>query len=768
MSVQPEMLPTTTILELSQKHANLVNRNGDYTVEFTEPQTIKAGDQLNIKMVAIDSQDADSESIVLPLDGLPVATQQGRGTTSLSIGYSFYDMNYDLVNGYATGAQLERQKFVTGVQAESNPYPVDYQPYQPYGAIDERTLNSMDLIFSRKYSNGKSGFNDRLDNYQVKVGFSWYSLEDDGSHLFHKSDFATDDYVYLFFDDFTVKNGKPVSIKNRPSSIALKTPVSCKPTSTPIKFIKGSLQIAQISFVVRNAVPNLNTPIPTALQFLKFKSQDDSSSLFSTGIAKIRTTGGNLTVDVTLETAPAQPLSQGDHVSISGITDADVASTGAKASQYNGTHVVENVAGTTFEITLTGTAPTATVAPISFPAAIVQLLGRIQLVTATTTIQIPNGRYDRESITAALTKAFSIVHIGSEGDQFSGSPEFKPSTNLQFRPEDSPYGGVRFRKMDQIRPNDSAVDGQIEFTSTNSYNYKFAITDGNTNANPIIGARKFAFDYGEDGNVFRWIDGHQAICDPAEAKKNPPLPSEAIGFFQSSDNLYYQVNAATGIIISDMEPKTFWQDIMGLYNNIIEPLQFGTDVDNKTMSYVPYDCLRFKVPTESSPLNGFSVSNTRTQLPETGTSATPTPTAPLFVDTAGIPTNAVDGETPLVIGAGFYLVEILSLNLAQSNLIDNNENRGNISAIVSTQYNANDSITGFADSGIPYIHRGSPAIIASANVRILDPDTKQVPLNLGNRNTVFLQLSSEAPVYTPAEVAPNEAKPTQTQLRGGA
>ena len=139
----------------------------------------------------------------------------------------------------------------------------------------------------------------------------------------------------------------------------------------------------------------------------------------------------------------------------------------------------------------------------------------------------------------------------------------------------------------------------------------------------------------------------------------------------------------------------------------------------------------------------------------------------MFINTDDLPTNGVLGQTPLVIGAGFYLVEILSLNLAQSNFIGGEENRGNISAIVSTQYNSNDSITGFADSGVPYIHRGAPALIASANVRILDPDTKDVPPNLGNRNTVFLQLSTEKPVYVPTPVAPSDNKPTQQQLRGG-
>ena len=774
----PPMIPTTTIIELSQKNANLVQRNGDYSVTLTEPQAITAGDQLNIKMIAIDSQDADSQSIVLPLDDLPVDTQTGKGFTSLSIGYSYYDMNYDLDKGYATANTILRQKFQIGDQLPSNPYPVDYQPYQPYGAIDARQLNDVDFTFARKYVNGQSGgdthLNNRLDNYLVKVGFSWYELETDGSHSFHKSDFASNEYIYSLFKDFTVDAaGKPVALAARPQSIASGTAVKCIASGSKgiINFIKGTLQIAQVTLVIKNAVPNVITPTPTAAEYLKYKSQDDVSDKPEIGISNFATIVNDPVQPdadrvVTVTTATNHGYVANTVISISGVTAYP---TGGSSDQYNTTHKVLAVTGlTTFTFRLQGALPEHDGDTAQDPTLVkAQQLGPVQLITGTTTVQIPNGRYDRQSMSAALTNAFSIVNLSNAADPFSGSSVFNPSTNLQFRPLTSPFGNIRFRKMDQFKPNDNGVDGLIQFTDGNSYNYRYARASDEPGCDPIIGARKFAFDYGQDGDIFRWIDGHMSVCDPTQAQKSPPIPTETIGFYLGSDNIFHQINAATGIIINDMEPKAFWQDILGLYNNVVEPIQSGTDDLGQAMSYVPYDILRSKVPTESSPLNGFSVLNTRIHQSGTGQEGIPSVAKPLYVDTASIPTNAVLGETPLVIGAGFYLVEILSLNLSQSNFIDNNENRGNISAIVSTQYNANDSITGFADSGIPYIHRGAPAMIASANVRILDPDTKKVPLNLGNRNTVFLQLSSEAPVYVPTVVATNESKPTQAQLRGG-
>lgn len=66
-------IPQTTVLELSQRSADIVHinnngdpRNGDFTVHFAEPITLKEGDQLNLRMASIDSQRATTESVVIP------------------------------------------------------------------------------------------------------------------------------------------------------------------------------------------------------------------------------------------------------------------------------------------------------------------------------------------------------------------------------------------------------------------------------------------------------------------------------------------------------------------------------------------------------------------------------------------------------------------------------------------------------------------------------------------------------------------------------
>ena len=143
-----------------------------------------------------------------------------------------------------------------------------------------------------------------------------------------------------------------------------------------------------------------------------------------------------------------------------------------------------------------------------------------------------------------------------------------------------------------------------------------------------------------------------------------------------------------------------------------------------------------RYPTESATLTLATPDNARF-IQE------PTAAGPIFIETTTNPTNAVVGDSPRVnVDGGYYLVEIAGLNIAQSNYVDTQQIRANISAIVSRQYDTNDQVTGFADSAIPYIHRGIPLQITSANVRILDPLTKEVVDTLGTNNAVFLQVDT--------------------------
>jgi len=776
MSNDAPRLPTTTILELAQNSNAVVKENGDYTVQFPEPVTINEGDQLNIKMVSIDSQDADSESIVLPLDGVV-----GTGSTAISIGFSFYDMNYELENGYASAAnKVFRKKYDPSTAGAGTQYPPDCLPYQPYGSIQESKLDEVTVVWTKEYTNGHSKghgdagqFRQQLNGFNVKLGFTWYEPTNDGGSIFRTSDINSNSYVFTGSTDYTSSKKK-----DRPKSIPVGTQQACTlANGPPIRFKNGSLQVHSITVEVRNTDNRYSAnTIADGNSFLTFQSQKDTPNnpllpVTSDGLTFTAGAGGNFTV--TLASSPTGTLKDGDIYSLTGVagTGTPIAVRDIPIVTLNREHVlVSHTTAAQPVLTFKVLSSTAATAGTGGGAAMfLQKAGRVELIQGTQTIELPNGRYDRQSMAAAITEGFSQVFLGTDENRFLPAVHFQPRTTLQFRTQTSEYGSIRFRKMEQF----AASGDIIEFNDANSYTYDRsgggAVTDEDP-VNMLIGARKFSMTYGRNGDIYQWDNGHCSVANPASVDPSGasavPTDSETVAYFQIGTNEFCQVNAATGIIISDMEPKQFWDDTLGLYNNCVVPLQTGKDSTGLIdIAYVGSNALIDNVPKGSSQLQSFTPLNSR--YPLASNAGIPTLTVPVFTDVASVPTNPVLGETPVVIGAGYYLVEIKSLNLAQSQFIDNQENRGHISAIVSTQYNANDSITGFADAGIPYVHRGAPQLISSANVRILDPDTKQVPINLGSRNTVFLQVDSTAPVYTGVPTgAKNMNKPTQNQLQG--
>jgi hypothetical protein len=368
-----------------------------------------------------------------------------------------------------------------------------------------------------------------------------------------------------------------------------------------------------------------------------------------------------------------------------------------------------------------------------------------ELATGTAGFVLPPGRYDRETLAVKLTEGFNAAGLDKTKYLVSGVDRnlFIPDSQLVINMENPDYRDMVFRKMDVCAlPTDQSVN----FTTSNTYSY---VPKGGEPTAVQIGARKFAFEYGNTGDAFQLSAAHQSVNNPGDVGK------ETVAFFAtggSNQNLF-EVPRATGILIHEMQPKELWDDVMGIYDAIVAPLQ--TDVCGK-----PYPLLQNMVqtPQESAELSVFTPKNHRINP------TPPTVAKPVFVDTTSIPTKAVVGDSPRVNqSGGYFLVEITGLNTAQSNFVDSETNRPNISAIVSTQYDNNDIVTGFADSAIQYVHRGAPTTIASAKVRILDPLTKEVVPTLGAANSIFLDLVSQAPVYQPPQPAPSTDKDQKSE-----
>lgn len=355
--------------------------------------------------------------------------------------------------------------------------------------------------------------------------------------------------------------------------------------------------------------------------------------------------------------------------------------------------------------------------------------GKRNLEMGTAGVTIPSGRYDRTTFAITLTKL--VTTVMQDPDARKGPDKIlAPNTQLVFRTDDERYETTCFTRV----PDEDGDD--IEFNNTTSYVYDTTTAPTAPNKPSIeVGARKFAIEWGQNGSVFQLSAAHQSVYNPSSAGK------DNVGFFRTgtpgTDMDIHTVAAATGIVIHEMQPKSVWSDLLGLYDKLKVPLE----TDSNDVLYYQVQDLEGKIPLESETIPLYTSSNSRVVDSAPGWSPPPPAVGVRYIDTTETPTNAVLGDQPLVnLSGGYYLIEVTGINLAQSNYIDNTQNRANISAIVSRQYDSNDIITGFADSSIPYVHRGRPIKISGATVRILDPLTKEVVNGLGPNNTVFLQV----------------------------
>lgn len=694
-------IPSTTILELSQRDADVVHidlegqpRNGDYTCRFSETVTMKEGDQLNLRMASIDSQRATTESVVIPEGGLPISMQ-----------FSYYDRNYQIPtpkhpHGSASPADPAQQKVQFGTRGTTNvAYAPDFEFYVSYQQPGAQRLESfvMKGLASCPYpTSGSVGTEAPMgDCVIIAPIFSWSDAQT-GELRQNTAAFGISSSNVKSVDNYPDEEGK--------SSYSL----GGQPKPDPYQYIGVNTISDSGAGPYNNAVASLTARAHGSLSSGQLKVIENSHS-FPYG-------KGSTSLPIDFKTGSLRligviAMSMAHHSITAGFHEL----TGYGLYNQSGTKNFIETGSSDTPIATTGTK---------------------QLLTSTAGMTIPAGRYDRTTLAQVITQGFTEVGLTTQ-KQPGGAAVFGANTNLQLRMDSSDAQLLLYRKIPE---NDEST---LTFTAANSYQYA-------TNATTTVGARIFAMEYGNIGNTYQISNLHQSLnsgIDSEEGQEQSVIFAEDVG----GKNTFFQLLSSTGLVVHDLSPKDFWQTTLALYDNVVVPLQKD---DDKVEYYTRSDMIS-KITTETAQIQSFSVNNQRGSAP-------PTPAAPnqilaTYFNTTQNPTKSLIGDTPTISeNAGtYYMLEITGLNIPQSNLITNNQNLANISAIISKQYDSDDIVTAFADSAVPYVHRGVPVKISSARVRILDPLTKQVVTTLGDQNSVFLQLSS---VIQPLQ--------TQNQVQG--
>ena len=103
-------------------------------------------------------------------------------------------------------------------------------------------------------------------------------------------------------------------------------------------------------------------------------------------------------------------------------------------------------------------------------------------------------------------------------------------------------------------------------------------------------------------------------------------------------------------------------------------------------------------------------------------------------DTTAI--TAIDSYT--VDSNGYYRIECVSS--FQTEYQQEGARLGSTVAVVSTNYNSNDFITAYSESGFAYQHSGATQMLSGMTIRLIDPSTDQPVVGMGPNSTVFLEV----------------------------
>jgi hypothetical protein len=355
--------------------------------------------------------------------------------------------------------------------------------------------------------------------------------------------------------------------------------------------------------------------------------------------------------------------------------------------------------------------------------------GTRNLLQRTAGITIPRVKYNKNDLATYITRAFTEVGLANILDT-GGDQIIIADTDLNIRTDDSQFDSLVFR----INKTD---DTDVTFANNTTYQYLHKTSDPVIVTKPkiLIGARKFAIEYGLDGSIFQISAAHQSFYIPSVVDgKDENSGLEGVGIYQKVDGTgsrrNYTVSSTTGVIIHDMQPKTFWDQTLGLYNNVVVPL---TEDSNGVFFWTDLNTVD-KYPTESYKSSIYSNTNSRTIVD-------PLTDSPIFIDTTSTPTRAVLGESVISVNyGGYYKLRLTGLGLPQSKYVNNKESSIDLCGIMSLQYTSLDMTTAFGDSAIPVIHRGAPTIISSPGIQVIDPETNKTVKTLGPKNAVIINI----------------------------
>jgi len=269
---------------------------------------------------------------------------------------------------------------------------------------------------------------------------------------------------------------------------------------------------------------------------------------------------------------------------------------------------------------------------------------------------------------------------------------------------------------------------------------------------PMVGATEMSLIYNNQNNNIYSFD---YIHTPILAGGNEVVMVSMQPTSNQGGDLFdvAMSDRQTGIIFNNLEPASFWRDILGFDTNALNGQfpKFGNNGSLPQLSWSQYQSITtgnywgismISPPTKMVPITlgsyqfsyPLSFRDYVYRLYEDG----------IFDGTYtwdSNTTNMINAISPPVNpnDTGHFLIEI---NAYPTNFFDETD-AYQVKSIISSYYiTANSFATApFPDSFV-YIHHGEPLLIGALKLRILNPKTKKV-LPVGPNSTIYLQITQQ-------------------------
>jgi hypothetical protein len=248
--------------------------------------------------------------------------------------------------------------------------------------------------------------------------------------------------------------------------------------------------------------------------------------------------------------------------------------------------------------------------------------------------------------------------------------------------------------------------------------FQFKPVIGTSTNGLYVGSSQVALLFNNESSNRFEITAHSPIYE-----KSTDASPQIYGYTVAGD--YYFADKFSSTPFFSLEPASFWSSLGFDLDKVLIKMNTTTNLPsnaiitglNTSGAFVTYDAI---------------IAGGR------ATYAIPTDT-PFYYGT-NLFKNIIADTNYQASNAGYYLLELS--NIQTTEYMDDSETRIGIFALISKNYDTSGYITVYGGSEILTINSGSPYLLQSIRVRILDPNSK-LPLSnalLGLNNSVYLEI----------------------------